>query len=198
MRPLEDILETGLSWKCQTCLVRCEMVENEEWPSHCGTLMKMNPWYRFKNEPEEEQSIMRPPSPLTYTPTPWKYSGNIVCDPEGFTIAKTVSVRNAAHIVHCVNRFEALTDQLEAQSIDYQDNLTEIQLLKAKVEAMDVDRMERAAIQVESLNGECNRLKAQLEEAQLAAGRYRLAMDQAHQQAMLARHFLSSEPSPGP
>jgi len=136
MRHLEDILETGLSWKCKICLFRCEMVENEEWPSHCGTLMKMNPWYRFKYEPEEELSIMRPPSPLTYTPPPWKYNGNIVCDPEGFTIAETVSVRNAAHIVHCVNRVEALTDQLEAQSIDYQDNLTEIQLLKAQAEQM--------------------------------------------------------------
>ena len=59
-------------------------------------------------------------------------------------------------------------DQLQAQSVCYQDNLTEIQLLKAQVKAMehatekDVDRMERAAIQVESLNEECNRLKAQV------------------------------------
>ena len=82
-------------------------------------------------------------------------------------VAEHLDPVDAAHIVHCVNRVEALTDQLEAQSIDYQDNLTEIQLLKAQVEAMeratakDVDRMERAAIQIESLNGECNRLKAQ-------------------------------------
>ena len=51
--------------------------------------------------------------------------------------------------------------------------MTEIQLLKAQVKAMehatakDVDRMERAAIQVESLNEECNRLKAQRDRAYL-------------------------------
>ena len=40
-------IKTGIRWDCKVCGCKQEPVEDEEWPTHCGEMMKMVPWYRL-------------------------------------------------------------------------------------------------------------------------------------------------------
>ena len=46
-------IKTGIKWKCKVCGYQQEPVEDEEWPVHCGEMMKMVPWYRLLAVPDE-------------------------------------------------------------------------------------------------------------------------------------------------
>ena len=48
--PTTHAIETGIRWACLTCNHRQEPIEDEEWPYHCGMIMKMQPWYRLSRE----------------------------------------------------------------------------------------------------------------------------------------------------
>ena len=45
--PVELELEVGIDWVCKKCNHRQPEVDGEEWPEHCGELMKMQPWRQF-------------------------------------------------------------------------------------------------------------------------------------------------------
>lgn len=47
------------------------------------------------------------------TERPWKYSDTMIVDTEGFTIARSGHVHDAAHIVRCVNHHQALVEALQ-------------------------------------------------------------------------------------